>query len=194
MGLYLKRNHPNIKKLLVIGSENLKNELSSEGLEAVTCSPPANTTTQVFKEMIDASDPSIDAVVVGIDYSLNFGKIAQASLYLQNGKPLFATNKDQAILVSGKKLPGAGCGVTAIEFASSVKATVVGKPNPFILNHIIDVCGLAKSECLMVGDNLFTDIEFARNAGVDCLLTMTGVTSWADVEAGPRATYYCDHL
>jgi 4-nitrophenyl phosphatase len=46
----------------------------------------------------------------------------------------------------------------------------------------------------MIGDNLHTDIEFGIAASVDTLCTMTGVTSWEEVENGPRATYYCEHL
>lgn len=45
----------------------------------------------------------------------------------------------------------------------------------------------------MIGDNLNTDIEFAINAGVDSLLTLTGVTSPHDLESA-KATYYCEHL
>jgi 4-nitrophenyl phosphatase len=58
----------------------------------------------------------------------------------------------------------------------------------------VESYGLKKEECLMVGDNLQTDIEFANNAEVDSLLTMTGVTSWQEAESGPKATYYCEHL
>ena len=176
--LYLRRHHPTIRKLLVIGSENLLKELRVDSLETVECPTQGSTTIQDFKQMINNIDTSIDAVVVGVDYSINFGKVALASLYIQMGRPLFATNKDQSILIAGYKLPGAGSCVTPIEFASGTKATVVGKPNPFILEHIIETYGLKKEECLMVGDNLQTDIEFAQNAGVDSLLTMTGVTSW----------------
>lgn len=68
--------------------------------------------------MIHDIDKSVDAVVVGVDYSLSFGKVALASLYVQHGKPLFATNKDQSILVAGKMLPGAGSCVAPIEVAS----------------------------------------------------------------------------
>jgi|JI6StandDraft_1071083.scaffolds.fasta_scaffold06646_6 ribonucleotide monophosphatase NagD (HAD superfamily) len=112
--LYLKRHHPAIRRLLVIGSDNLLKELRVDGLETADCPTQESTTIQHFKNMIGGIDASIDAVIVGVDYAINFGKVALASLYIQKGKPLFATNKDQSILVAGYKLPGAGSCVTPI--------------------------------------------------------------------------------
>jgi 4-nitrophenyl phosphatase len=128
--------------------------------------------------MIQNIDKSIDALVVGVDYSMNFRKLSLASLYIPMGKPIFATNKDRYISVGGYKLPGAGSCVAQIEYATNTIATVVGKPNPFILNHIMETYALKHEECLMVGDNLHTDIEFGHNAKIDTLCTMTGVTAW----------------
>lgn len=144
--------------------------------------------------MIGKIDPTVDALVVGVDYSMNFKKLALASLYIQKGVSWFATNKDRYIEVAGFKLPGAGTSVVQIEYATNTIATTVGKPNPFILDHLMEKYNLNPKDCLMVGDNLYTDIELGLNAKVDTLCTMTGVSSWKDIETGPQATYYCEHL
>jgi putative hydrolase of the HAD superfamily len=44
------------------------------------------------------------------------------------------------------------------------------KPNPEIFEYAIHLSGAAKYECLMVGDNIQTDIEGALNVGIDSIL------------------------
>lgn len=193
-GMYIREYYPDIKKVLVIGSEVLAKELGEAPLEAEHCTLMGGMTTEDFRQMIKNIDKSIDALVVGIDYNMNFKKLSLASLYIQMGKPWFATNRDSYIRVDDHKLPGAGSIISQIEVASNTKPLLVGKPNPYILQHIIELLKLKHSECLMIGDNLHTDIEFGSNAKVDTVCTMTGVTSWAEAEKGPKATYYCEHL
>ncbi|MDR4314877.1 HAD-superfamily hydrolase [Niallia circulans] len=41
-----------------------------------------------------------------------------------------------------------------------------GKPDPSIFEHAVSLIGVDKSECLMVGDNLMTDILGANRAGI----------------------------
>lgn len=41
------------------------------------------------------------------------------------------------------------------------------KPHKKIFDHALEVTQAAKNECVMIGDNLDTDIKGARNAGID---------------------------
>jgi putative hydrolase of the HAD superfamily len=41
-----------------------------------------------------------------------------------------------------------------------------GKPDPSIFEHAVSLIGVDKTECLMVGDNLMTDILGANRAGI----------------------------
>lgn len=43
------------------------------------------------------------------------------------------------------------------------------KPNPAIFYHVLKLVGAKASECIMVGDNLLTDIAGAQNANIDCI-------------------------
>jgi 4-nitrophenyl phosphatase len=54
---------------------------------------------------------------------------------------------------------------------------LTGKPNPFIIDEICAQNNIDKKDCLMVGDNLETDILFGVNASIDTLLVLTGVTN-----------------
>lgn len=56
--------------------------------------------------------------------------------------------------------------LNTLELASGVKAEIVGKPNTFILNYLIQIYKVQKEECLMIGDNIETDIQFGNNCGI----------------------------
>lgn len=43
------------------------------------------------------------------------------------------------------------------------------KPNAAIFEHALQLIGTQASDCLMVGDNLLTDIAGAQNANIDCV-------------------------
>ncbi|CAN7430753.1 HAD family hydrolase [Paenibacillus sp. LjRoot56] len=42
----------------------------------------------------------------------------------------------------------------------------VGKPNPAIYRHALDLLSLSPSETVMIGDTLITDIQGAQSAGI----------------------------
>ncbi len=43
------------------------------------------------------------------------------------------------------------------------------KPNPAIFRHLLELIAARASECIMVGDNLLTDVAGAQNADIDCI-------------------------
>jgi 4-nitrophenyl phosphatase len=59
---------------------------------------------------------------------------------------------------------------------------VFGKPSPDIAELALRLLDLPKSSCVVVGDRMETDILFARNAGIDSALVLTGVTSRDDLD------------
>ena len=98
-------------------------------------------------------------------------------MLIQRGALFLATNADNNMQMKHYKLPGAGCMVKAIECATEKEAYVIGKPNPDVIEVACKKFGLNKSECLMVGDNLTTDIIVGRNAGIDTFAVLTGLTT-----------------
>ena len=76
-------------------------------------------------------DTDVQAVVVGIDFSFNYRKLAIASLYIQSGAEFIASNKDRNTGTGDRFIPGCGAIVKAIEVASGVEAKVMGKPSTY---------------------------------------------------------------
>jgi 4-nitrophenyl phosphatase len=85
---------------------------------------------------------------------MSFTRLTLASFHLQRGAKLLGTNPDKFTMEAGFKVPGNGSMLSCLEAASGVKADIVGKPNTFILNHLIEIHKVQKEQCLMIGDNI----------------------------------------
>ncbi|HET7627986.1 MAG TPA: TIGR01457 family HAD-type hydrolase [Bacillales bacterium] len=118
-----------------------------------------------------------DVVVVGIDREITYDKLAGACLELQRGADFYSTNPDVAFPSERGLVPGNGSLTVLLETASGRKATYVGKPEPAIIEHALEVMGTDRTRTLMVGDNYDTDILAGMRAGLDTLLVHTGVTT-----------------
>jgi len=122
-------------------------------------------------------------VIVGLDTSINYRKLAYAQLHLRNHPEclFLATNTDATFPSAGHMLPGSGTIVGAVELCSGRKALVIGKPSKTLVDLIVHQHGLDKKRTCMVGDRLDTDIQFGLNGGISTLLVLTGVTTKEDL-------------
>ncbi|MFN4033368.1 MAG: HAD-IIA family hydrolase [Fimbriimonadales bacterium] len=167
--LYLQHAlNPNAR-LFVVGERGLCEELHHAGFEIV--------------EQVEPETP--DAVVVGIDRAFNYERLAHAQHAIRRGARFIATNTDGSYPAEDRLLPGAGAMVAAIAAASGKKPTVIGKPNPQILQPFIERGVLRPERTLLIGDRLDTDIALANLLHIPCALVLTGVATRADVAAAP---------
>lgn len=121
--------------------------------------------------------------------------IMRAAVSVRDGRPWVASNTDGTIPTAFGTAPGHGALVDLISRFAGVEPVVAGKPQRPLLDETMRRIGGARP--LMVGDRLDTDIEGGRNAGVDTLLVLTGVTDLGGLlEARPheRPTYLARDL
>lgn len=141
------------------------------------------------------TDKNPDFVVVGIDRSISYEKLAQACLAVRAGAKFYSTNSDIAIPTERGLLPGNGSLTSVIEVSTGVKPKYIGKPESIIMEQALKDVNVAKEEALMVGDNYHTDILAGIRAGVDTLMVFTGVTQKAEMPAfADQPTYKIDSL
>jgi phosphoglycolate phosphatase len=57
-----------------------------------------------------------------------------------------------------------------------------GKPDPTMLYHIMEKCGVKSDQCVMVGDSIF-DMQFAANANVKSIAVAFGACSAKRLES-----------
>ncbi len=168
--------HRGVRRAAVIGEEGLRTALISSGIEIVP------------------SDASPEAMVLGWDRRVTYDDLRDASLAVQRGATLFASNDDVSYPApDGYTWPGAGAILAALETATGIQAEVFGKPNPPILHAALERAGGGRP--LVVGDRLETDVDGAANAGWDAALVLTGISTRAEAEAAShRPTYVLDDL
>ncbi|KAJ1851603.1 hypothetical protein GGH12_005944 [Coemansia sp. RSA 1822] len=184
------------KKAYVIGGNGLRHELEAVGI--TTCGK--SDTQNISPATLDEIEPSADigAVVCGIDYDISYRKLATAHVNLANNPDcLFIATNDDRTLPGGKYMyPGSGSLLSVLTHSTQRTPLVMGKPNPTMLECVIQKCALDPPRTCMVGDRLDTDILFGISGGLSTLCVLTGVASEADILApdAPQATFYTTSL
>ncbi|MDN3019804.1 TIGR01457 family HAD-type hydrolase [Paenibacillus sp. BSR1-1] len=141
----------------VIGEEGLRSALEEKGFQF--------------------AQENAEFVVIGIDRSISYEKLAVACLAVRNGATFISTNGDIAIPTERGLVPGNGSLTSVITVSTQTKPIFIGKPESIIMEQALKVLGTAKEETIMVGDYYDTDILAGMNAGMDTLLVHTGVTT-----------------
>ncbi len=114
-------------------------------------------------------------VVVGYDESISFGEITRAIRLVDGGAELVATNPEMAFTPPEGKMPATGSVVGVLERLTGRKATIVGKPSPYIFELLFRELGeVRKTEVALVGDRVETDIQGAHEVGITGILYVTG--------------------
>jgi len=165
-----------VRTAFVVGEEGVRRALADGGIA-----------------LVKASDSVPDVVVVGLDRAADYAKLAAASLFVERGAALVATNADASYPAPEGLLPGAGAILAAVTTATGAVAEVVGKPHAPLLRAALDRAGGGRP--LVIGDRLDTDVEGAIALGWHSLLVLTGVTTRADLETSlARPTYVGEDL
>jgi HAD superfamily hydrolase (TIGR01450 family) len=112
-----------------------------------------------------------DVVVLGFDCSLTYDKLRVATRAVLGGAPVIATNPDALTPAPDGYDPCVGMTIAAISAAvPEAEIVVVGKPQPFMIEQAVALLGVAKTEAIMIGDQLATDIVAGQRAGLRSIL------------------------
>ena len=116
-----------------------------------------------------------DAVIVGdLGQGWSFGLMQRAFGQLLAGASLVALSRDRYFLKQNVLTLDAGPFVAALEYATGRSAVVVGKPSLEFYTAALLSLGMNADEVIMVGDDLWSDIEGAQKAGLQGWLVRTG--------------------
>lgn len=131
----------------------------------------------------DDSYPKAEAVVVGLDREMTYERIHVASKLVRHGAAFLACNTDATYPMPSGVQPGAGVMVAAIQTASGVVPTILGKPMPYPYQAALRYLGCQPSEAMGIGDRLSTDIAGAQAARCLTGFVCSGVNSRTEAEA-----------
>ncbi|PJZ70907.1 TIGR01458 family HAD-type hydrolase [Leptospira perolatii] len=116
-----------------------------------------------------------EAILIGdIGTTWSYELLNQLFHFLQKGARLVALHKGKYWQTSEGLMLDIGAFVAALEYASGVKAEVVGKPSFSFFQAGAERIGLPLSECAMVGDDIDSDIGAAQSLGIYGILVKTG--------------------
>ncbi|CEM12833.1 unnamed protein product [Vitrella brassicaformis CCMP3155] len=183
-------------KAYVIGADAMKEEIRAKGVDVFDNSAHTGQFPLPYDMARVELDESIRAVVMGFDHEVNYYKISYAGMLLNTdpSRLFLVTNKDRHFPANGRRLPGAGTFVSALEIVADRPPYIVGKPGPFIIEDICSRFSMPRESLCMVGDNLFTDIEFGRTANIATLMVETGVNSKQQAESPENASRAPDFI
>ncbi len=117
-----------------------------------------------------------EVVVLGFDYALNYDKLRTAVRAALNGASVVVTNPDLLTPADDGLEPCVGVLAAAVTAAvPAVEPIVVGKPQPFMVEAALAHVGTDKSETIMIGDQVATDIIAGQRAGIRSFLVATGL-------------------
>ena len=134
--------------------------------------------------LVDGRGLEIDFVLLGFDTTLTYEKLDIACDYIRGGVPYFAANPDRVCpLENGKVLPDCGALIAFMETCTGRKPSrIIGKPDPAMAEMVLASRSYHRNELAMVGDRLYTDIAFAKNAGILGIAVLSGETTREEIE------------
>jgi 4-nitrophenyl phosphatase len=175
----LEQKYPRGTKIFMIGGPGVREALDEKGFELLSVE----------------SAPEAKALVVGIDRTMTFDKVAEATLLVRAGVPFYATNTDRTFPTPRGEIPGAGSWLSVITTATRVEPIVAGKPFPTMMDFSLERLGTSKEETLVVGDRLETDIASGQAAGCPTAAVLSGVSTREQVAAWkPSPTIVAESL
>lgn len=156
--MYLSRLSPPGTRVYVVGENGLRTALQKHGF-------------------VLADDITVSYVVCGLDRQLTYDKLATATLAIRAGAGFIATNPDRTLPTERGLEPGARAIFSAIQMATDAAPTVIGKPEPAMLELAMTMLNATTPGTAIIGDSLETDIRGGRALGLKTVLLMSGVTS-----------------
>lgn len=164
------KNHK-LNRIYVLGTQKLQQVFIEEGF------------------LID--DNNAEIIVVGYDTELNYQKLVTACRLINQGVDYIATHKDIFCPTEYGPIPDIGTLINMLKLTTGVQPLkIFGKPDISMVDCVAKKLGYKKSDILMVGDRLYTDIVMANDFGIDSVLVLSGDTTRDMVEdAEIKATY-----
>lgn len=124
---------------------------------------------------LEVTDRTPEAVVMGLDRDITHEKMRIAVEAILNGAVFIGTNPDLLLPTASGFEPGAGATIAAVAAATQVQPSIVGKPQVPMIETALSRLGTNRGSTIMIGDQVSTDIQAGKRAGLATVLVRTGV-------------------
>ena len=123
---------------------------------------------------IDAEPDAPVIVIGGAEDELTFARLNHVYRLLLRGSTLIGMHRNTAWMTDKGMTLDSGPFISALEQATGVEATIVGKPSLPIFRQAIAAIGLEPSDLAMVGDDAHNDLVPAKSLGMTTILVRSG--------------------
>jgi 4-nitrophenyl phosphatase len=146
-----------VKKCYVIGASHLRDYLNENGIET-------------------PSGDKVEAVLVGLDTSLDFNKLKIAvNALVKHDAPLLALHSNRLYKdEKGELSPSVGAVVQVLEYSTRKKAIIMGKPAPGIYQEAMNRFETKPENCIMISDDPLSDLAGAKKLGMKTVFVTSG--------------------
>ncbi|QOV87334.1 HAD-IIA family hydrolase [Humisphaera borealis] len=130
-----------------------------------------------------------DAVICGVPVNVHAteDRLRAALVQLRGAAELVAICADRVYPSPRGMEFGVGAFTAMFAYAANKKPVYCGKPEPRFFNELCRRLGVNPQRCVLIGDNLESDILGANGVGMKTILTLTGVATRSDAEhASPQ--------
>ncbi len=141
-------------------------------------------------QWVSAADEACDVVIVGTPTSLYATEDRQRTaldlLRRQRGAVLLGMCADR-VYPSPRGIEfGTGALTQMLAYAADATPVFTGKPEAVFFHELCHRLNVKPADCILIGDNLESDIAGARGVGMTTWLTLTGVARLEDVQHLPE--------
>ncbi len=139
-------------------------------------------------EWVEPNDTACDVVLAAAPVSVyaTEDRRRAALRLLRSGAKLVGVCADR-VYPSPRGIEfGSGAFNAMLAYAADVRPIFCGKPEPVFFTELCDHLKVAPSDCVLIGDNLESDIAGARRMGMASVLVLTGVTRREDLALVPE--------
>lgn len=157
-----KRNY---NKIYALGTESFKEQLRESELN-----------------ITDEPAEDIDCLCMGYDTELTYKKLEDACILLKRDIAYIATNPDPVCPTWYGCAPDCGSVSEMLFQATGKTPEFIGKPKPEMAWLAIKHSGFDKSEAVIVGDRIYTDIACGVNAKIGTIFVLSGEGTRNDIE------------
>ncbi len=145
--------------------------------------------TAVF---VDSTREPVDVVCVGshmrenaVDFS--YARAVVGLYHLRQGAELLVGCPDRTFMYDGLPDFGSGAWGELFAFAAGLprhRVHYAGKPDPEFFLHLCERLRVPPQRCLLVGDNLESDVAGGLSVGMTTAIVLTGVATREEIELG----------
>lgn len=147
------------------------------------------------KDFAELTQQDPNCVLIGdVQEGLDYQRLNKAFQLCKQNMPLIGIGKNKYFKNEQGLNLDAGAFIHAIEWAADTNAIIMGKPSLAFFEQVVASTPFRAKHCMMVGDDVTSDIEAAIDAGLQACLVKTGKFQASDEQKLPAGAHLIDSV